>query len=319
MFYPFQRVFSKFNEEKNEQVRAIKWVDQVVEAAPYTTTLETLDQYRCNFCVHGDDITLTADGQDTYHIVKAAGRYRECKRTQGISTTDLVGRMLLMTKTHHQHEVPAGISPYTGATQFLPTTRKIQQFCQGAAQPNPGDRVVYTAGAFDLGHAGHIDFLKAAAAAGDYLIVGLHTDRVVNRYKGSNYPIMNLNERTMNILAYRYVSEVVIGAPYCVSADLLDHFKVDVVVHGASTPILPDEDDSDPYEEPKRRACLTIIDSGNDLTTGDIVQRIIDNRQRYETRNKRKEHRELQGYQEMRKRSKSDAIAKDAAPRSEEK
>lgn len=27
---------------------------------------------------------------------------RECKRTQGVSTTDLVGRMLLMTKTHHQ-------------------------------------------------------------------------------------------------------------------------------------------------------------------------------------------------------------------------
>jgi ethanolamine-phosphate cytidylyltransferase len=30
--------------------------------------------------------------------VKAAGRYRECKRTAGVSTTDLVGRMLLMTR-----------------------------------------------------------------------------------------------------------------------------------------------------------------------------------------------------------------------------
>lgn len=35
---------------------------------------------------------VTADGVDTYHIVKTAGRYRECKRTQGVSTTDLVGR-----------------------------------------------------------------------------------------------------------------------------------------------------------------------------------------------------------------------------------
>ena len=77
-------------------VRAIKWVDEVVgnvnknysiaciefykisvfrccawrslcnlifsEAAPYVTTLETLDQYSCDFCVHGDDITMTADG-----------------------------------------------------------------------------------------------------------------------------------------------------------------------------------------------------------------------------------------------------------------
>lgn len=57
-------------------VRGIKWVDEVVEGAPYVTTLETLDKHNCDFCVHGDDITTTADGVDTYHLVKAAGRYR---------------------------------------------------------------------------------------------------------------------------------------------------------------------------------------------------------------------------------------------------
>lgn len=124
-------------------VRAIKWVDEIVEGAPYVTTLETLDKYNCDFCVHGgksvkfcslnpvscletpssfivtdsflvmekfclylpDDITLTVDGKDTYEEVKRAGRYRECKRTQGVSTTDLVGRMLLMTKSHHSNMV----------------------------------------------------------------------------------------------------------------------------------------------------------------------------------------------------------------------
>ena len=55
-------------------VRGIKWVDEVVVDAPYITALETLDKYECAFCVHGDDITCTVDGQDTYHIVKAAGR-----------------------------------------------------------------------------------------------------------------------------------------------------------------------------------------------------------------------------------------------------
>lgn len=52
-----------------------------------------------------DDITLTVDGKDTYEEVKREGRYRECKRTQGVSTTDLVGRMLLMTKAHHSNMV----------------------------------------------------------------------------------------------------------------------------------------------------------------------------------------------------------------------
>lgn len=34
-------------------VRGIKWVDEVVESAPYVTVLETLDKYNCDFCVHG--------------------------------------------------------------------------------------------------------------------------------------------------------------------------------------------------------------------------------------------------------------------------
>lgn len=34
-------------------VRGIKWVDEVVEGAPYVTTLETLDENNCDFCVHG--------------------------------------------------------------------------------------------------------------------------------------------------------------------------------------------------------------------------------------------------------------------------
>uniref|UniRef100_A0A3Q4IF73 ethanolamine-phosphate cytidylyltransferase n=1 Tax=Neolamprologus brichardi TaxID=32507 RepID=A0A3Q4IF73_NEOBR len=92
-------------EERYKMVRAIKWVDEVVQGAPYVTTLETLDKYNCDFCVHGDDITLTVDGKDTYEEVKKSGRYRECKRTQGVSTTDLVGRMLLMTKAHHSNIV----------------------------------------------------------------------------------------------------------------------------------------------------------------------------------------------------------------------
>jgi ethanolamine-phosphate cytidylyltransferase len=50
--------------------------------------------------VHGDDITSDSNGEDCYRFVKAAGRFLVVKRTPGISTTDLVGRMLLCTKTH---------------------------------------------------------------------------------------------------------------------------------------------------------------------------------------------------------------------------
>lgn len=40
-------------EERYKMVRAIKWVDEIVEGAPYVTTLGTLDKYNADFCVHG--------------------------------------------------------------------------------------------------------------------------------------------------------------------------------------------------------------------------------------------------------------------------
>jgi hypothetical protein len=57
-----------------EAVRACKWVDEVVEGSPYVTTLEILDEHNADFCVHGDDITTDEHGNDTYSIVKKAGR-----------------------------------------------------------------------------------------------------------------------------------------------------------------------------------------------------------------------------------------------------
>ncbi|KAI5637078.1 cytidylyltransferase-like domain-containing protein [Phthorimaea operculella] len=326
-------------EERYKMVRAIKWVDQVVEGAPYVTTLETLDKYQCDFCVHGDDITVTADGIDTYHMVKKAGRYKEVQRTAGVSTTDLVGRMLLLTREHFKSDIrlirsfknlkrkyaknfiwrgdkeysvaldhssnlgtdSTARSPYTGCSQFLPTTQKIIQFSSGLS-PKPSDKVVYVAGAFDLFHVGHLDFLEEASKQGDFLIVGLHTDLEVNRYKGSNYPIMNLHERVLSVLACKYVHEVVIGAPYAVTADLMDHFKVQVVCHGA-TPISPDGDGSDPYAVPKQRGCFKVLNSGNTMTTEDIVQRIIRHRLEFEDRNSRKEAKEQALTQTLQKTS----------------
>ena len=139
---------------------------------------------------------MTADGTDTYHIVKSADRYKECQRTQGVSTTNLVGRMLMLTKDHLQRgdkeyavdrrsskdmsSDSSARSPWTGVSQFLPTTQKILQFSnKESAKKN--DKIVYVAGAFDLFHIGHLDFLEKAKELGTYLIVGLHTDPVVNR------------------------------------------------------------------------------------------------------------------------------------------
>ncbi|KAB1265955.1 Ethanolamine-phosphate cytidylyltransferase [Camelus dromedarius] len=289
-------------EERYKMVRAIKWVDEVVPAAPYVTTLETLDKYNCDFCVHGNDITLTVDGRDTYEEVKQAGRYRECKRTQGVSTTDLVGRMLLVTKAHHSsQEMSSEYREY--ADSFGKASCQAEVVLAAVPTVAMGQSRSPTGPAWSLlVNIGHVDFLEKVYGLAErpYVIAGLHFDQEVNHYKGKNYPIMNLHERTLSVLACRYVSEVVIGAPYSVTAELLDHFKVDLVCHG-KTEIVPDKDGSDPYQEPKRRGIFCQIDSGNDLTTDLIVQRIIKNRLEYEARNQKKEAKELAFLEAMRR------------------
>ena len=92
------------------------------------------------------------------------------------------------------------------------------------------------------------------------------------------------------------MDEVVIGAPYSVSPDMMDHFKVDTVCHG-TTPVSTDVDECDPYWEPKNRNKFKIIDSNNGLTTEALVQRIIANRLSFEERNRKKEAKEIKIFQ----------------------
>jgi ethanolamine-phosphate cytidylyltransferase len=81
-------------------VDACRWSTLSVPHAPYVTSIPWINHYGCQYVAHGDDITSDSNGEDCYRYVKAAGRFAVFKRTPSISTTDLVGRMLLCTKTH---------------------------------------------------------------------------------------------------------------------------------------------------------------------------------------------------------------------------
>ncbi|CAI7780309.1 unnamed protein product, partial [Closterium sp. NIES-53] len=80
-------------------VREVKWVDEVVVGTPYCITPAFMHRlfthHRVDFIIHGDDPCLLPDGSDAYAEAKQAGRYLEVRRTEGISSTDIVGRMLL--------------------------------------------------------------------------------------------------------------------------------------------------------------------------------------------------------------------------------
>ena len=65
----------------------------------------------------------------------------------------------------------------------------------------------FTAGNFDLLHAGHILMLQDAKRHCDELIVGLQTDPTIDRPE-KNKPIQPLEERKIQLEAVKYVDEV---------------------------------------------------------------------------------------------------------------
>ncbi|KAH0612750.1 uncharacterized protein H6S33_009130 [Morchella sextelata] len=181
--------------ERMAATAACKWADLPVPGSPYVTDPHWMDLYGCKFVVHGDDVTTDATGEDCYRVVKAEGRFKIVKRTPGISTTDLVGRMLLCTKTHHLRnlggvllsaidpdpekedretkeaaELLERIEAYAsdsfgvvgkGSTVFVytPRTKACNPLVTGVG-PKEGQRIVYVDGGFDLFSSGHIEFLR---------------------------------------------------------------------------------------------------------------------------------------------------------------
>lgn len=59
---------------------------------------ELLTRHRIDYVVHGDDPCLLPDGTDAYAVAKQLGRFKQIKRTEGVSSTDIVGRMLMCTR-----------------------------------------------------------------------------------------------------------------------------------------------------------------------------------------------------------------------------
>lgn len=304
-------------EERLILVSGLKWVDEVITNAPYAINERFMnslfDEYKIDFIIHGDDPCLLSDGTDAYGLAKKAGRYKQIKRTEGVSSTDIVGRILSTLKGTEMDKSHINASNYEQChnerktkfeatdsiraqfSHFLPTSHRIVQFSNGKG-PGPNARVVYIDGAFDLFHAGHVELLRCARQLGDFLLVGVHNDQIVSQRRAS-HPIMHLHERSLSVLACRYVDEVIIGAPWEVTKDMLTTFNISLVVHGTVAESSCNGE-VDPYASPKSMGIFQMIVSPRNTTSTSVARRIIDNFEAYKKRNLKKKASEDRYYAE---------------------
>ena len=92
-------------------------------------------------------------------------------------------------------------------------------------------RVGFTASAFDLLHAGHVQMLREAKEQCDYLICGLQLDPSLDR-RDKNSPVQSIVERYTQLKGVKYVDEII---PYATERDLediLNLYRIDVRILG---------------------------------------------------------------------------------------
>ena len=131
-------------------------------------------------------------------------------------------------------------------------------------------RIVFANGAFDLLHAGHVRYLEAAKAEGDWLVVGVNSDRSVRSSKGPSRPIVPESERAEIVAALACVDAVVVfeeTSPAALIAQLAPDVHAKGTDYTAET--VPERDVVRAYG-----GRTVIVGDPKDHATSDLVERI---------------------------------------------
>ncbi|MDB5165562.1 MAG: hypothetical protein JWM00_452 [Candidatus Saccharibacteria bacterium] len=136
-------------------------------------------------------------------------------------------------------------------------------------------KIVFTAGSWDLIHAGQCRYLEKARAKGDVLVVGVSSNNAISRVKGPNKPILDEKIRAEMLTFLRSVDFVtILPEPSCQPS--LGLLRPD-------TFITVNEDWTDNYKESREYKTVTkyggeviVVDrQSTSVSTTQILQRAV--------------------------------------------
>ncbi|RLG16061.1 hypothetical protein DRN69_01850 [Candidatus Pacearchaeota archaeon] len=134
--------------------------------------------------------------------------------------------------------------------------------------------IVWTNGAFDVPHAGHLKCLKEAKDEGDYLIVGLNSDSSIRKIKGPHRPTNPEDKRVEFISSLPWVDYIVIYSEPDTTR-YLSAFKPDIYAKGGDYNIDTINQDERKIVESYGGKIAFVGGSKIDSTT-DIIKRIVE-------------------------------------------
>lgn len=70
-------------DERRELLKHIKWIDEIVDNAPWVVDAAFLEKHNIDFVTGSDDV-YTKDGYDTYKEAKDLDKFVPIERTEGM-------------------------------------------------------------------------------------------------------------------------------------------------------------------------------------------------------------------------------------------
>lgn len=96
--------------ERAESLRHCRWVDEVIEDCPWVITVAFLEKHKIDYVAHDDIPYGASEGDDIYKPIKEKGMFLVTQRTEGVSTTGIITKIVRDYEQYISRQLKRGTS-----------------------------------------------------------------------------------------------------------------------------------------------------------------------------------------------------------------